>query len=269
MKTVLKNKKQKGFTIIELMFAIALLGFILIFTLTVISQLISTYNRGLSLIQINQAIRQLDNDMSKALKYVGPNNVTINFFTKPDGKITDDPNDPNIIAGSLCAKDATYVWNLGNEVYDDGKPFFRYTNSTTPLRLLRINTNEEKYCNGEDAGRLFVRGGSATSGGGPLDVTSLLGSQSMVLYVNVNKELGKSATETSKNQKDRLLRVHFVLSSAGQDFTPMWVDKDGQEKPENAPMDHSLYHLTCVNTKNKSEFCSFGEFSSIIYMRGQ
>lgn len=252
---------QKGFTIIELMFAMALLSFILIFSLTVISQLITTYNRGLSLVQVNQAIRQLDNDLSKALKFIGPGSVTVNFFDAAGNKVLDsngrpDPSDTAIVAGNLCTKDSTYVWNLGNQLAGD-KPFFSYSNSTTPLRLLRINTNDRGYCEAKGDYRQFKRGDK------DVDTVSLLGSQSMVMYADI-KTIGRA----SSNQ-ERLLNIHFILSSAGQGYSPMWVDNNGTERPENAPLDLTAYHLTCVNTKNKSEFCSFGEFNSIIYMRGQ
>jgi prepilin-type N-terminal cleavage/methylation domain-containing protein len=261
-----EQKQQKGFTIIELMFAMALLGFILIFSLTVISQLISTYNRGLSLIQINQAIRQLDNDLSKALKFIGPGSVKINFFKANgeravDGSGKPDPSNRAIVAGSLCTKDSTYIWNLGGELADDGMPFFSYSNSSTPLRLLRVNTNDKKYCDIsglQDNNRRFKRGIE------DVNIVSLLGSQSMVMYADI-----KTISEESSSQ-ERLLSVHFILSSAGKDFAPMWVENgSGDEKPDDAPIDPRSYHLTCVNTKNKSEFCSFGEFNSIIYMRGQ
>jgi prepilin-type N-terminal cleavage/methylation domain-containing protein len=250
-KTISRNR---GFTIIELMFAVALLGFILIFSLTVISQLISTYNRGLSLIQVNQAIRQLDNDLGKALRFVGPGSVTVNFFDAR-GEVLNDPSDDKVVAGSFCMKDATYIWNLGNKTVDGNQPFFHYTNSTTPLRLLRINTNDNKYCAGTT--RALKRGDAE------LDVVSLLGSQSMVMYADI-ETVGLSSTD-----QRRLLRVHFILSSAGADYSPMWANEKGEEKPDSAAVDPTIYHLTCVNTKNKSEFCSFGEFNSIIYMRGQ
>lgn len=260
---VMRKKSQRGFTIIELMFAMALLSFILIFSLTVISQLITTYNRGLSLIQVSQAIRQLDNDLSKALKFIGPGSVTVNFFKADGSKAVDssgrpDPKNQNIVAGNLCTKDSTYVWNLGNELASDGTPFFSYINSSTPLRLLRINTNDKGYCDAsQEQYRKFKRGAKE------IDSVSLLGSQSMVMYADI-----RATGEISSNQ-ERLLNVHFILSSSGQDYAPAWVDNNGVEKPESTPLDLTNYHLTCVNTKNKSEFCSFGEFNSIIYMRGQ
>jgi len=265
---VMKRRAQRGFTLIELMFAMALLGFILIFSLTVISQLISTYNRGLSLVQVNQAIRHFDNDLTKALGSVGAGSVTINFFNAAGDRVA-DPTDPSVVAGSICLKDSVYVWNLGNAVADDGQPFFGYAGSAAPFRLLRINTNDIGYCeakvDSERNYRRFPRGQQAMQAAqGTQEATvSLLGSQSMVMYANIST-LGNASANQGK-----LMNVHFVLSSAGADFAPAWVDENGDEKPENAPLDLAVHHLTCVNTRNRSEFCSFGEFNSIIYMRGQ
>jgi hypothetical protein len=152
-------------------------------------------------------------------------------------------------------------WNLGNKDANvDGVngPFFGYINSTTKIRLLRINTNDKGYCEAKlKAYRKLIRGDSN------LDTVSLLGSQSMVMYADI-KTIGQS----SSNQ-ERLFNIHFILSSAGQDYAPIWVNSSGVPKDPSATLSLTDYHLTCVNTKNKSEFCSFGEFNSIIYMRGQ
>jgi prepilin-type N-terminal cleavage/methylation domain-containing protein len=265
----MKKSRQTGFTLIELMFAMALLGFILIFSLTVISQLISTYNRGLSLIQVNQAIRQLDNDFNKSLRFVSPNTVVAYYFTSKGDKIdafsdtyTLDPGE-KIVAGSICVKDVAYIWNLGTEKFSDDNSdhqFFYYKNSSTPLRFLRINLiDNEGYCNGTS--REIDRGNAK------LDIVSLLGSQSMVMYADIKKVHGFSTTG-----QPRLFNIHLVLSSASSassNFEPQWVNENGSPKGDNEDIDFSRHHLTCVNTKKRGEFCSFGEFNSIIYTRGQ
>jgi prepilin-type N-terminal cleavage/methylation domain-containing protein len=83
----MNSQKERGFTIVELLLALSLLSFIMVFALVILTQLIATYNKSLTLTQINQAIRQLDNDVAKGLRFVSPATFKAYQFGRDGGQI--------------------------------------------------------------------------------------------------------------------------------------------------------------------------------------
>jgi type II secretory pathway pseudopilin PulG len=328
---MIRKTREEGFTIVELMLAMALLAFIVVFTLTVLMQLVTTYNRGLTLTQINQATRELDNDIAKGFQFLSPQAVTVSIFDK-DGKViqgstaselsssdatgNDGANANNVqtagaaVAGAICVDNnsTVYLWNIGQF---HGFQF----NGGKYVRLVRI-TNDPNICkaiaNLKSNDSVFGKVGPIQSSSDEtITVTNLLGAQSMVLaaaayQIPVDNTVGStsnyeynSAVDTGNGSKilgldkgdcekvtdgvsagvwrnnqcyasvaitarGNAFRVYFALSSFGH-FVPKWED--------STPNDDTTAHLTCATAAtdrvNGDSYCSFGEFNSIIYMRGK
>lgn len=104
-------KQQQGFTLIELMIALAFVAFILIFSTTAVIQVMQTYNKGLAIKQINQAGRTTMEDMSRYLRTADPGVVDVSLVSSQR---------------RACFGGVSYVWNLSNtpdnaaNKYDDG-----------------------------------------------------------------------------------------------------------------------------------------------------
>jgi prepilin-type N-terminal cleavage/methylation domain-containing protein len=104
-------KHQQGFTLIELMIALAFVAFILIFSTTAVIQVMQTYNKGLAIKQINQAGRTTMEDMSRYLRTADPGVVDVSLVSSQR---------------RACFGGISYVWNLSNtqdsvaNKYDDG-----------------------------------------------------------------------------------------------------------------------------------------------------
>jgi hypothetical protein len=248
------------------MLALSLLGFILIFAITVLAQLVTTYNKGLTLTQINQAIRQLDNDVARGFRFNSP--AAFKWYAydedrNPKQYIPNNESDwDGAEAGSFCANGVTYIWNMRTN------SFFHYDDNVsnpTSVRLARIEdvgSDEEGHsvvssCEDYNDGKINRA---------EKKVTNLLGSQSMVLSASVyninavgldrNYDLGGGGIESKTDTIGRIFRVNFLLSTAGK-FAAVTVD-DGVNR-----------HITCESTARAQTYCSFGEFNSIIYMRGK
>lgn len=118
--------KQSGFTLIELMIALAFVGFILVFATTTIIQVMQTYNKGLSVKQINQAARTTLEDMSRYLHNADPGAV----------------NTTALGSNRVCFGGISYVWNLYNtssgsaNKYSDG----------SPITFTRVNDSSSAMC---------------------------------------------------------------------------------------------------------------------------
>ena len=68
----LHNMKQReqGFTIVELLMALAVFSFVLVLVTTVFIQIFRTYTRGITRKEVNQSARLLLDDMSSKLKSI-------------------------------------------------------------------------------------------------------------------------------------------------------------------------------------------------------
>ena len=106
------RRVNPGFTLVELMLALAFVGFVMIFAITTVIQVMSTYNKGLALKEINQSARAATEDMARIIR--GTSSIAV--VTSP---LTD-------VTGSkarVCFGGVSYVWNFTNQTankYTDG-----------------------------------------------------------------------------------------------------------------------------------------------------
>ncbi|MGH7196153.1 MAG: PilW family protein [Candidatus Saccharimonadales bacterium] len=111
-----QNLQQTGFTLVELLLALAFVAFVLIFAITATIQVMRTYNKGLAVKEINQTARATVEDM-----------VRIGRSTSPSVLNTSTIND-----GRVCFGGVSYVWNFtdrATNVYaDDGRVVFARVN---------------------------------------------------------------------------------------------------------------------------------------------
>src|SRR5688572_27160282 len=118
---------QHGFTLVELMIALAFTAFILIFATTAVIQVMQTYNKGVAIKQINQAGRTTLEEMVRYLRTADPGVVDVGVAASQH---------------RACFGGVSYVWNLYNTPdasanrYDDGGP----------LTFARVNDASRAMC---------------------------------------------------------------------------------------------------------------------------
>ncbi len=116
---------EKGFTIIELLMAMAFLAFLLIFVITATVQMMRSYSKGLTIKQMNQSGRSLTEEMVRDARFADSSSVNVSAVTK----------------GRLCLGSAVYVWNppgssSGENKFSDG----------TAVDIARLTDNSGVYC---------------------------------------------------------------------------------------------------------------------------
>ncbi|HEX6462361.1 MAG TPA: hypothetical protein VFZ58_03795 [Candidatus Saccharimonadales bacterium] len=116
--------KKSGFTVIELMLAMAFLAFVLLFVVTALLQMMRTYNKGLIYKEINQAGRTISEELVRNLRTAKPGSVNIQQQTK----------------GRLCIGGQTYAWNTGSS--DQNK----YTDNTPVAGIIRVTDTGGSLC---------------------------------------------------------------------------------------------------------------------------
>jgi type II secretory pathway pseudopilin PulG len=126
----IRNSKQRGFTIVELIISMTFLTFILVFTATVMVQIMRTYNKGLAVKEIDQNGRSLVEEVTRNIRLVQSSSNSITdplVYTAVVGQ------------GRLCIGQVTYVWNQPNvdtNKFDDN----------TPIDIVKLSDPTAQYC---------------------------------------------------------------------------------------------------------------------------
>jgi len=117
------RRDKSGFTLVELMLAIAFIGFIVLFVVFAVVQVMRTYNKGLTVKEINQTARTTVEDMSRA--------------TRSSSSVVTSA----AASGRVCFGNVSYVWNYQgattNKLDSAGNP---------PVTLARVNDPGSAMC---------------------------------------------------------------------------------------------------------------------------
>ena len=122
------QRANKGFTLVELMLALAFVGFVMIFAITTIIQVMTTYNKGLAVKEINQTARAITEDMSRIIRAASRYSVTTSPLTDPSGS-----------KARVCFNGVSYVWNFTNSSANT------YTDNSR-ISFARVNDPGSSLC---------------------------------------------------------------------------------------------------------------------------
>ena len=126
--------KNKGFTLIELMFAMAFVAFLMIFIVSSVVQIMRIYNKGLAIRDINQSGRQLNEDMTRSLRYANSLQFSAN------GETIASTNQ------RICANGVTYAWNLDSVGGLVMKNKYAAPDAATPCSFIRVDDRNGLLC---------------------------------------------------------------------------------------------------------------------------
>ncbi len=118
-------QKSQGFTLIELTLATAFIAFILIFMIAAMLQVMSNYNKGLAVKQINQNARTALEEMSRLIQSTNASAI----------------NTSQLANGRVCFGGVSYVWNI------KGANTNKYTTGAA-VTLVRVNDAAGALCGG-------------------------------------------------------------------------------------------------------------------------
>ena len=235
-----KNNRQAGFTLVELSIAILFVAFILIFLFSTLIKVMATYNKGIQISQINQAIRQINADLTDQTRF-GSKNI-------------------RYIPGSnrLCIGDVAYLWNVDRSTtltggniagLGDIYPNRFYEEASTigtasRLRLVRVMQKRPTpaapvidYC--ADLSR-YPHNNNTTANPNE-EVSILLTNNTSVLRFEVGMGGG-----------DRLLYFRIVLSTTG----------NNKARTDNAGVSYQ-----CFDEGGYNQYCAFTDLKFYVYKR--
>lgn len=145
------SNSDKGFTVVELMIAMAFISLLLLAIIMTVMQVGAIYSKGITMKSVNQAGRIVVADMKRT---IGESGVTITYKPHERGN---DAGNPIYDAGRLCTGVYSYIWNIGTFIGSDpSDPNFqvnKYTGTDDdrkkPLRLTKVKDSGGRYCQGD------------------------------------------------------------------------------------------------------------------------
>ncbi|MBC7746824.1 prepilin-type N-terminal cleavage/methylation domain-containing protein [Pedobacter sp.] len=123
---------SKGFTLIELMFAMAFVSFLMIFIVTSIVQTMRIYNKGLAIRDINQSGRQLSEEMTRTLRYANAQQFAAGGDRTANQRI--------------CANGVSYVWNIETVAGLSTTNKYSGADASIPIRFIRVDDRSGSLC---------------------------------------------------------------------------------------------------------------------------
>jgi len=233
------NKKNNGFTLIELMLAMTFVAFILVFMSLTLVQMLRTYDKGVSMKQINQAGRSIVDDISQSIR----------------SQLPGDIDTTNVAGGTLCVGSTMYVWN----------PLYAGTalNGSTTVNPSRNTVEGDATTGGMMARKKLVNPSDTCDNSSPVSESSMmLSSRARVLWANV-----------TPSPDGRLVKIVFALGTYDRDELQNSTEA---QKLVSGPYDNFYItphlegpaagkHFSCL-PGNNGNYCAFSEFSTIVYL---
>jgi type II secretory pathway pseudopilin PulG len=178
-----KGGRRDGFTIVELMLAMAFLSFILVYVATSLVDMLRSYDKGVTIKQISQASSTIGDDLSRRLRTAASTQEII--ATHSD-------------QGVLCVGNIAYVWNplyKPNKTYESATRY--YFTGGVPVSLARWYV-----ANPQSPGSICNSPPASITRASDSQNYTLLSSRSRVLWTNV-----------SRNNDSKLVKMTFYLGS--------------------------------------------------------
>lgn len=239
--------RRYGFTLIELMLAMAFVSVLLLAIATIAIQAGKLYNRGLTLKSINQSGREINDSLRR------------DFLQANAGKISGNANSAVVMvqaggadrSGRLCLGDYSYVWNVPKVVSGEVKAGAGIItevggpHSGRPINFARVIDPDGMLCQKNETTGAYMSTVATDK------VTHLLkpaGSNDVVLAIHQMK----AARVAGDSGADSLYRLEFVLGTSQLEAVNT---ANGTCKP---PADNS----------ENLDFCAINSFEMIVRTNG-
>ncbi len=192
---------SRGFTLVELMIAMAFIAMLLLAIAMLVIQIGGTYNKGVTMKSVNQAGRAITEDMRRTIAASKPFDATVVAHY-------------NDAAGRLCTGTYSYIWNKGS-LASPANEYAAGPHSATPIRFVKVIDNGAGYC--ADPTKDIVFG----------DATELLSENNLAVQLFSIRPLSGAVFSGSK-----MYGLRMVLSDAGQESVYVnTIDDSGCKAP--------------------------------------
>ncbi len=240
---MIPQRRQNGFTIIELTLAMAFISILLLSVVFISIQVGQMYNRGMVLRSINHAGQDIDSMMRRDFLQSDQRQIK-----GPDNNIVISIRDGGeVISNRFCLGRYTYIWNAPR-VIDEGINSSAVVKGSDgkPINFVRVLDENSSLCQQTSTGGYIMQLNE------PEKVTQLLKSQSGNEVVLTVYSLSITPVALMDGSPEGLYRVQYTIGTGkvGEINT-----SDQTCKP---PTDDS----------SNIEFCSINQFDAIVRTNG-
>lgn len=140
------NRKNTGFTLIELMLAMGFISALLLAIAFTVIQVGRLYNQGMTLKEINSSSRDVAKDIQSTVGATSAFSITADYVTLPINSGTPS-------GGRLCLGTYSYIWNYGRVKGTSANGITRYSaipgNANKPnewINIVKVADAAKIYC---------------------------------------------------------------------------------------------------------------------------
>lgn len=210
-------RSESGFTLVELMLAMAFVSALLLAIAMTVIQIGNIYNKGITYKTVNQAGTALSSELQREIN----SNLSFDLnSTDPVRKVT------KAWGGRLCIGQYSYIWNYGKALKDDiASQLNVYTNATplTPkIHFIKVIDSTASYCSTNNP-RVTVDIADAVE---LLDV----GNNNLAIH---SFSIKSSANDSSTKQ--RIYNISFLIGTS--DITELTPDTSSCLPPDDIKSD--------------------------------
>lgn len=261
------KKREKGFTLVELMLSVGFIGSLLVLIALITIQIMGLYNKGLTLKEVNEVSRIVVRDMQQSI--TSADAFRINYTSEGEPKAATSLQEAielgggdadyysNSAGGRLCTGVYTYVWNTGaalksrNAVFagSDSRRTFRGASDTVdyPIQFIKHTDGSEepvRFIKVRDPAKQFCRAPATENGVAPSEADIDKHAQILATSVDGTERDFLNVFGTGNNN---LVLYKFEITDNG-------VASAGQSSDANITAVSSFYHVALtLGTQNGDE----------------
>ena len=142
--------KKSGFTLIELMLSMTFVSVLLLTIALTVVQMSTTYNRGMTMKEVNQVSRDIADDLR--LTVGGSSVFTVNETGNTNAYVTLRTLDDNkVVGGRLCTGVSSYIWNSSFALERNLREVSKLENAANAaegagVSLYKVPDADKRYC---------------------------------------------------------------------------------------------------------------------------
>lgn len=190
-----KITSSRGFTLIELMLSMTFISVLLLAIAMTVIQISHTYNRGITLKDVNQSGRAIVSELQRGISESAPFSIE----SGPGSRFVNQAG-----GGRLCVGRYSYIWNYGSTLNkSDSADENKYSSTTSGLpdiRFVKVFDSGSSYC---------LTPKKAIN---PNDSTELLISSDHNLALH-RFNIASAPTAVDNKTKQRLYSISFYLGT--------------------------------------------------------